>query len=85
MEQTLRHPALRTERPSWKRNWQYRHGERTKAAIAEQQKFSASLKMLRAGWHEYVKSGACAGTIEGQAARRLDDASIQRAKARMRY
>ena len=32
-----------------KRNGQYRHGERTKAAIAEQQKFSASLKMLRAG------------------------------------
>jgi hypothetical protein len=28
---------------------QYRHGERTKAAIAERQKFSALLKMLRAG------------------------------------
>ena len=28
---------------------QYRHGERTKAAIAEQQKFSALLKMLRVG------------------------------------
>jgi hypothetical protein len=26
-----------------------RHGERTKAAIAERQKFSALLKMLRAG------------------------------------
>ena len=35
--------------PSGKRNGQYRHGERTKAAIAEQQKFSALLKMLRAG------------------------------------
>jgi len=30
-------------------NGQYRHGERTKAAIAEQRKFSALLKMLRAG------------------------------------
>jgi hypothetical protein len=28
---------------------QYRHGERTKDAIAERQKFSALLKMLRAG------------------------------------
>jgi len=27
----------------------YSHGERTKAAIAERQKFSALLKMLRAG------------------------------------
>jgi hypothetical protein len=27
----------------------YSHGERTKAAIAEWQKFSALLKMLRAG------------------------------------
>jgi hypothetical protein len=27
----------------------YRHGERTKAAIAEQRKLSALLKMLRAG------------------------------------
>jgi hypothetical protein len=35
--------------PSGKRNGQYRHGERTKAAIAEQRKFSALLKMLRAG------------------------------------
>ena len=32
-----------------KRNGQYRHDERTKAAIAERQKFSALLKMLRAG------------------------------------
>jgi hypothetical protein len=32
-----------------KRNGQYRHGERTKAAIAERRKFSAFLKMLRAG------------------------------------
>jgi len=29
-------------------NGQYRHGERTKAAIAERRKFSALLKMLRA-------------------------------------
>src|SRR5262245_57193770 len=35
--------------PPGKRNGQYRHGERTKAAIAEQKKFSAPLKMLRAG------------------------------------
>ena len=35
--------------PSGKRNGQYRHGERIKAAIAEQRKFSALLKMLRAG------------------------------------
>jgi len=34
--------------PPGKRNGQYRHGERTKAAIAERQKFSALLKMLRA-------------------------------------
>jgi hypothetical protein len=48
MEQALRHPALRTKRPSWKRNGQYRHAERTKAAIGEQRKFIALLKMLRA-------------------------------------
>ena len=35
--------------PPGKRNGQYRHGERTRAAIAEQRKFSALLKMLRAG------------------------------------
>jgi hypothetical protein len=35
--------------PPGERNGQYRHGERTKAAIAEQQKFSALLKLLRAG------------------------------------
>ena len=35
--------------PPGERNLQYRHGERTKAAIAERQKFSALLKMLRAG------------------------------------
>jgi len=35
--------------PPGKRNGQYRHGERTKAAIAEQRKFGALLKMLRAG------------------------------------
>jgi hypothetical protein len=32
-----------------KQNGQYRHGERTKPAIAERQKFSALLKLLRAG------------------------------------
>ena len=35
--------------PPGKRNGQYRHGERTKVAIAERQKFSALLKMLCAG------------------------------------
>jgi hypothetical protein len=30
-------------------NGQYRHGERTKATLEEQQKFIALLKMLRAG------------------------------------
>lgn len=35
--------------PPGERNGQYRHGERTNAAIAEQRKFSALLKMLRAG------------------------------------
>jgi hypothetical protein len=35
--------------PPGERNGQYRHGERTRAAIAERQKFSTSLKMLRAG------------------------------------
>jgi hypothetical protein len=35
--------------PPGERNGQYRHGERTKGAIAEGQKFSALLKMLRAG------------------------------------
>jgi hypothetical protein len=35
--------------PPGERNGQYRHGERTKAAISEQRKFSALLKMLRAG------------------------------------
>ena len=49
MEQASRHPALRTERPPWRAEWPVRHGERTKAAIAEQRKFSALLKMLRAG------------------------------------
>jgi hypothetical protein len=33
--------------PHRERNGQYRHGERTKAAIADRQKFSALLKMLR--------------------------------------
>ena len=31
------------------RNGQYRYGERTKGAITERQKFSALLKLLRAG------------------------------------
>jgi hypothetical protein len=31
------------------RNGQYRHGERTKAAIAEQRRFGALVKMLRDG------------------------------------
>jgi glucans biosynthesis protein len=35
--------------PPGKRNGQYRHGERTKAAFAERRRFSALLKMLRAG------------------------------------
>jgi superfamily II DNA or RNA helicase len=35
--------------PSGRRNGQYRHGERTKTAIAERRKFSSLLKMLRAG------------------------------------
>jgi hypothetical protein len=35
--------------PSGERNGQFRHGERTKGAIAEQRRFSALLKMLRAG------------------------------------
>jgi hypothetical protein len=35
--------------PPGKRNGQYRHGERTKAAIAEQRKLGALLKMLRTG------------------------------------
>ncbi len=35
--------------PSGERNGQYRHGERTKGAIVERRKFSALLKMLRAG------------------------------------
>jgi len=34
--------------PPGERNGRYRHGERAKAAIAEQRKFSALLKMLRA-------------------------------------
>ena len=35
------------------RNGQYCHGERAKGAIAERQKFSALLKMLRAGLTEH--------------------------------
>jgi hypothetical protein len=35
--------------PPGKRNGQYHHGERTRAAIAERRKFGALLKILRAG------------------------------------
>jgi hypothetical protein len=35
--------------PFGKRNGQYRHGDRSRAAVAERQKFSKILKMLRAG------------------------------------
>jgi hypothetical protein len=47
MSPPKRHRSFR-EGPG-ERNVQYRHGERTKAVIAERQKFSALLKMLRAG------------------------------------
>jgi class 3 adenylate cyclase len=39
----------RVSRPPGERNGQYRHGERTKVAIAKERKFSALLKMLRPG------------------------------------
>jgi hypothetical protein len=42
--------------PPGERNGQYRHGERTKGAIAEQRKFSALQKMLRAGLRRHVKT-----------------------------
>ena len=42
-------PAALAAKAATSRNGQYRHGERTKAAIAEQRKFSALLKMPRAG------------------------------------
>jgi hypothetical protein len=35
--------------PFGNRNGKYRHGDRSRAAVAERQKFSALLKMLRAG------------------------------------
>jgi hypothetical protein len=35
--------------PCWRAQGQYRHGEKTKAAIAEQREFSALLKLLRTG------------------------------------
>jgi hypothetical protein len=60
-----------------------RHGERTKAAIAEQRKFSALLKMLRAGLASRHQ-GACAGIIEGQAAQRLDSERTAPVKANQR-
>ena len=43
------HGANGSGGPPGERNGQYRHGERTKAAIAERQKFSALVKLLRAG------------------------------------
>jgi glucans biosynthesis protein len=45
--------------PPGRRNGQYRHGERTKAAIAEQRKFSALLKMLRASWGSTFRVPDC--------------------------
>jgi hypothetical protein len=44
----IQRPSLAGSPPG-ERNGQYRHGERTKAAIAERRKFNALLKMLRAG------------------------------------
>jgi len=41
--------ASGSDGPAGERNGQYRHGERTKTAIAERRKFSTLLKMLRAG------------------------------------
>ena len=41
--------AIGSGGPSGERNGQYRHGERTRAAISERQRFSALLNMLRAG------------------------------------
>ena len=48
-EALARHRKSGSGGPHRERNGQFRHGERTKAAIAERQKFSALLKMLRAG------------------------------------
>src|SRR5215831_10497596 len=48
-EQRVIDSRVRSGGPPGERNGQYRHGERTKGAIAERQKFSALLKMLRAG------------------------------------
>ena len=42
-------PMRRIQRSIYEEARQYRHGERTKAAIGDQRKFSALLKMLRAG------------------------------------
>src|ERR1700738_5298542 len=39
--------------PAGERNGQFRHDERTKAAIAERQKFSTLLKLLR--WAEWPR------------------------------
>jgi len=43
--------------PAGERNGQYRHGERTKAAIAEQRRFGALLKMLRDGLTQFAWFG----------------------------
>ena len=51
--------ARRSGGPPRERNGQYRHGGCTKAAIAEERKFSALHKMPRAALAEYLKSGAC--------------------------
>src|SRR5215470_16463720 len=60
--------------PPGKRNGQYRHGERTKAAIAERQKFSALLKMLRDGLANAPSQGDTslyrrAGLVSGEIGR----------------
>jgi hypothetical protein len=43
------HGGAKGGHPPGKRNSQYRHGERTKAAIAEQRKFGALLEKLCTG------------------------------------
>ena len=49
--------------PPGNRNGQYRHGERTKAAIAERQKFSALLKMLSDQIRRAVRLMICQATF----------------------
>jgi hypothetical protein len=58
--------------PPGERNGQYRHGERTKAAIAEWQKFSALLKMLRAGFRRMRHVETCATVPVGVAGAAAD-------------